>query len=195
MKKNTFSLFSLSACFRRICAMLLCMAILCGCGGTDIPNEDYIWTPYPPPPTNMELQIRWAFLNCLEDEHCPHIGLIGNLSNIASTDHISISLVGDYFGIVRIYYTLFDYVCSDSTWLELAVVDDYVWDHFFCDGVRLLYWDGLQFNTLQEAYDLGLLSQKDLSNFADNHCIHHHPYYNYEPCLNFFNNILSKTEE
>ena len=189
--------------------MLLCMAILCGCGGTDIPNTDtdYIYRPptppYFPPPTELESQIRWAFWNCLKDEHCPHIGLTGNLSNLADIDDLRVVNIADYSNghVIHIIYPLFEYVCSDSAYLEAVAgtTDDAVWlgwwDKVYghCYALRLLFWKEGYLYTLQEAYSLDLLSHKDLSSFANDYCWSNH--HVYEPCLNFFNNILSKTEE
>ena len=177
--------FSIPAAFKLIFTALFCLVILCGCGATSGPSDTRS-TPFPVPPTpildhpygEIDLndtalgwQIRWDFWDCMKDVSCLDFIFRGS-ARISSMNDV---WIWNYYGtyndglVIWMNYPLGgNYGCPGIMFRDRVIADDIAfWYYVTCQGNTIIFWKEGQFYTLQEAYDLGLLTLEDLMEIAD----------------------------
>jgi len=166
MRKNTFSGFTVTVYLKPVFAAILLIATLCGCGGVgnNTPDDKEIKVtpgPMPTPPidfndTDLGRQIRRDYLDGL------HSSGIQSLLDLTIDDVSITSYYGNYNGSVPVMITAWGFgYPAVMTYIVVADVE------FVFGGNIITVWKEGQFYSLEEAYNLGFLTQEDLRSIAD----------------------------
>ena len=169
MRKNTFSGFTFPVYFKLVFAAILCLATLCGCGGNaqDVKEVEIMPEPADPPllgpivpidfnDTELGRQIRQDYLDEL------HSSGVWYLLDQTIDDVWITSYYGIYNGSVPLMIT--NRGAGYSGEVKTIVVADI---KFTFGGNIMSVWKEGEFYSLEEAYNLGFLTQEDLRGIAD----------------------------
>ena len=165
MLKNTFCQFATPAYLKLGLLMLCCLVTLCNCGAPGVSQKPpdlriYIDPPVPSPP-EQELdfndsekgkQIRRDYFNFLRDNRL---------------DTIDDVWIGGYYGTYNdgfaiIMETIIPF--PSPAVLRTTVIADIEFQ--YNSGLNIVFWHEGRFYRLQDAYDLGLLTQEDLKEIS-----------------------------
>ena len=178
MSKNTFPSFNIPTYFKLVFAAILCLATLCSCGGGGGNARDVkvieVTPPETPPSgppsiiwpiipidfndTDLERQIRQDYLDVLHSSDIP-------FERDKTIDDVSVvAYYGNYNGSVPVMMRVYGrgYIGVD----RCRVIADI---EFAVSGNFITVWKDGQFYSLEEAYNLGFLTQEDLRDIADLH--------------------------
>ena len=169
MRKNTFCSLTSFTFFKFVFLMLFCLVTLCNCGSPGVSPknprvQNRIDPPVVPPPyaddfnyTETGKQIRRDYLNYTPDNLPPRP------HNFTINDVWIEVYYGTYNGSIPV---MMRFINGGSAGV---VGQDVVADipFHYGSGNRIIVWENGQFHGLQEAYDLGLLTQEDLRSIAD----------------------------